>query len=218
MAEGLPRSDESRLEKALKRAALENHPNPGRIGCPTDKNVLRSLAELQIRPSDPVVQHVAECSPCLSEVFEWRTKVKRRRLSRGVSLAVTIIVICIAVFWLKRPPSPQQSQLATIDLRPFTISRGAAVSPTHYPPLSLSRGKLTLKILLPIGAEEGPYEFKLLDDSLQTVRSGKAQALIREYVTTISTVIDTSGLPFGQYSFWLRQPGREWRSYQIQLR
>jgi hypothetical protein len=218
MAEELSRSDEDRLEKALKAAALENYPNPNRIGCPSDKNVLRLLAALKLRPSDPVVQHVAECSPCLSEVLEYRRTLKRRRLLAGISLAAIIVIICATVFWINRSSAPQPAQLATIDLRPFAITRGAAEPPQNPPGLFLGRGKLDLTILLPVGAEEGLYEFKLLNDSLQTVRSGTAQASIRNYVTTISTELDTSGLSPGRYSFWLRQPGREWQSYEVKLR
>src|ERR1700722_9164089 len=102
MAEGISNTDAHKLEKALKAAALENHPNPSRTGCPTDKNALHLLAALKLRPSDPVVQHVAECSPCLAEVFEHRENLKRKRVLAGVSLAATIIVVCAAVLWIGR--------------------------------------------------------------------------------------------------------------------
>jgi len=219
MAEEFSRSDEDRLEKALKAAALENHPNPNRIGCPADKTILRRLAAKKLRPSDPLIQHVAECSPCLVEVLQYRTNLKRKKtIPKVAAIAAMILVIATALFWMRKSGVSQVEQVATIDLRPFTVSRGEEASRSpQQPALTLDRGKLILTVLLPVGAEEGPYEFKLLNDSLQTVRSGTGKASIRNNVTTISTKLETSGLSQGLYSFWLRQPGQDWRSYRVKL-
>lgn len=218
MAAGKSRTDEHRLERALKAAALENHPNPNRTGCPSDKEVLRLLAALKLRPSDPAVQHVAECSPCLAEVLKYRENFKRKRALTAVSVTATIVLIFAAVLWIVRSGNSQAVQIATIDLRPFTISRGAdSTAAPNQQTLLLSRSKLQLTILLPVGAQEGSYEFKLLNDSLQMVRSGTGHASLRMHVTTISTELDTTGLAPGRYSLWLRQPGRDWRSYDLGL-
>lgn len=77
MTEGLSRGEEEIIEKALRRAALNDYPNPDRKDCPA-KKLLRRLAAKKLKPTDPVVQHVAECSPCFREMQELRRKLKRR--------------------------------------------------------------------------------------------------------------------------------------------
>src|SRR3954462_14095783 len=121
MTDGLTRDEEDRLERALAAAAQENHPNPDRIGCPRDKRVLRLLASKKLRPSDPVVQHVAECSPCLREGQEHRRKLHRSRsVAKITACTAALTLVLVVVFWLSRRAGPQNQQMATIDLRPFT--------------------------------------------------------------------------------------------------
>jgi hypothetical protein len=80
MNEVLSRREDKNLVKALQAAAYNDYPNPGRIGCPTDINILKALAAKKLHVTDPVIQHVAECSPCFREVMELRRKLKRLRL------------------------------------------------------------------------------------------------------------------------------------------
>jgi len=99
MNEVLSRREDEKLVKALQAAAYHDYPNPARIGCPTDIKVLKALAAKKLRPSDPVIQHVAECSPCFRQVMELRRKLKRLRLLKifggvaGVLLVATIAVV-----------------------------------------------------------------------------------------------------------------------------
>jgi hypothetical protein len=76
MTEGLSRGEEEIIENALRRAALNDYPNPDRKDCPA-KKLLKRLAAKKLKPTDPVVQHVAECSPCFREMQELRRKLKR---------------------------------------------------------------------------------------------------------------------------------------------
>src|SRR5215472_16792384 len=96
------RSDEKiikNLEKALEAAALNSYPNPDRIGCPGDKTILRNLAAKKIRPTDPVIQHVAECSPCFRELKQFQKELNRKRwLQRLGAVAALAAVILVAVF------------------------------------------------------------------------------------------------------------------------
>lgn len=219
MAEGLSRSDEEQLNKAFKAAALNNFPNPDRIGCPTDKRLLRDLAAKKLRPTDPFVQHVAECSPCFRELNELKHRSNSGRAWK-ITGAAAAIVLAGAAFWLwerRLPPLDGGERIATIDLRPSDAMRSPNTA-QHRLSFSLSRGKLSVSILLPVGAAEGPYELKLLNDALQPVWSGQSEASLRNHVMIISTKIDTRDLNPGTYSFWLRRPGHEWQDYPVDLR
>jgi hypothetical protein len=107
MNEVLSRREDEKLVKALQAAAYHDYPNPARIGCPTDINVLKALAAKKLRPSDPVIQHVAECSPCFREVMELRRKLKRLKIFGGV--AGVLLLAAIAVVRYKHPASSSKS-------------------------------------------------------------------------------------------------------------
>jgi hypothetical protein len=221
--EEFPRDAEDKLQKALETAALNDYPNPQRIGCPKDKAILRAIAAKKLRPSDPVVQHVAECSPCFREVKEFERQLGRSRSWRlaGAIAAGILIVASLFLFRNRLPIFTPKIQLAEVmDLREYTADRGATADSgtARRPPLSLGRGEVSLSILLPVGAPEGIYEFKLLNDSLEPVLSGTGQATIKNFITTISAQMDTSRLSPGHYSFYLRQRDNDWQLYPMFVR
>ena len=220
--EEFPRDIEDELRRAFEAAALNDYPNPQRIGCPTDKRILRAIAAKKLRPSDPAVQHIAECSPCFREMKEFERQLRRSWSWRLVGAIAAVLLIAVSVFFFKNRLSvfTPKAQLAEVmDLRAYTVNRGATDSETaRRPPLSIGRGEVSLSILLPVGAPEGVYEFKLLDDSLEPVLSGAGQATITNFITTISAHMDTSRLSPGHYSFYLRQRDADWQSYQVLVR
>jgi hypothetical protein len=93
MNEVLSRREDKKLVKALQAAAYNDYPNPARIGCPTDINILKALAAKKLHATDPVIQHVAECSPCFREVMELRCQQKRLRLIKILAGVVLLAVV-----------------------------------------------------------------------------------------------------------------------------
>ena len=104
------RREDQKLVKALQSAAYYDYPNPDRIGCPTDINILKALAAKSLHVTDPVIQHVAECSPCFREVMELRRELKRLRLVKIFGGAVGLLLVAaIAVLRYKHPASSCES-------------------------------------------------------------------------------------------------------------
>ena len=99
MTEGLLRGEEKIIESALRRAALNDYPNPKRKDCPA-KKILKRLAAKKLRPTDPVVQHVAECSPCFREMQEFRRKLRRHPWLK-IFAAVAMLGTAAALFGWK---------------------------------------------------------------------------------------------------------------------
>jgi hypothetical protein len=215
-------SETEQLRRLFQEAALNDFPNPNRVGCPTDKGILKSIATRTLPLADPAWRHAARCSPCFREVkaFEAETKLAFRG-GRAGGVIAALILIATALFFLRdrlSPRGPANYQSATLDLRSYTTSRGEGEKPADgKPPVTLDRGRLTVAVLLPVGADAGHYEYKLLNDGLQTVLSGAGEAKIENHSTTLATKLDTDKLPSGHYSLWMRQPGFDWRSYQINI-
>ena len=66
---------EGDLIEALEEVVREDHPNPGRIGCPTKKE-LKQAASSPRGASQPVLDHIAACAPCLKQYERFRRGAK----------------------------------------------------------------------------------------------------------------------------------------------
>jgi hypothetical protein len=105
MNEVLSRREDKKLVKALQAAAYHDYPNPARIGCPKDIDVLKALAAKSLHVTDPVIQHVAECSPCFREVMELRRELKRLHVLKilGGVTALGLLGLVIALGYKSSP-------------------------------------------------------------------------------------------------------------------
>lgn len=97
MNEVLSRREDKKLVKALQAAAYHDYPNPARVGCPKDVNVLKALAAKNLHVTDPVIQHVAECSPCFRELMELRRTLKRLRVFKILGGLAVLAILSVNV-------------------------------------------------------------------------------------------------------------------------
>jgi hypothetical protein len=87
----------------------------------------------------------------------------------------------------------------------------------HPDPVVIPQGRVTATILLPVGAEPGEYEIRLLDQDLALRASSTGSASIRDFVTTLETTIDLSSIAPGRYQLGLRRSGGEWQMFPARL-
>lgn len=226
-------AEEEALLRAARAYTLERFPNPTRRGCPTGDE-LGAIArhEVPLAQSDRQVEHIATCSPCFSEYTAIHARWKRRRRHRLLALSVAAIasLVLLSQVWLRapkltpdpptvtntRPPSVSE-QSAILDLRPFEVSRGNQ-GPGRAPAL-LVRGRFNLTILLPIGTEEGEYEFEIKDERGSPRVRGTGTADIRNYVTTITANLDLRSLNPGRFTWAIRRVGETaWNAYPLEVR
>lgn len=226
-------AEEEKLLRAARAYTLERFPNPTRTGCPTgDELGAIARREVPLAQIDRQVEHIATCSPCFAEYMAVHEKWKRRRRNQLIALSVAAIAafVIVGFVWL-RTPEPrtnaptltkdgqpkEREQLATLDLRPFEVSRGTE-RPGRAPAL-LGRGRVTLTILLPIGSEEGDYEFEIQDEKGASKVRGSAPAARRNYVTTIATNLDLRPLNPGRFTWAIRRVGETaWHTYPLEVR
>ena len=206
---------------------------PTRAGCPP-RDVLIALARRARPIEDPAYEHLVKCSPCYREF----RALQQAGVSGGYAggtrarwmavAAVLVILVGGAWYLLSGPPdggpsagAPEQVSAtdlqAELDLRNYSVTRSEqAQSPP--PPLSLQRARLNVTILLPVGSEPGPYEVQVLDSELRSMASASGQADIRNYITTLQTMLDLRSLPPGVYQLALRRQGDEWRMFPASLK
>jgi hypothetical protein len=211
------------------------YPNPTREECPTP-DVIEALARRERPLDDPDWRHVFKCSPCYREVRtlqqaagERREEFERSRRWWPAAAAAAAIVLAVAGGWFvwSRPgtmPTADEPASATSvqaranwDYRKYTVTRSDA-NQTEFPPLLLPRGPERVTIQLPPGFLPGAYEVQLLDADLRPRASVQSVAEMRDYVATIETTIDVSGLPPGPYQVAVRREGESWRLFPAELR
>jgi len=209
------------------------NPNPDRIGCPPAEE-LRALALRKRSISDPLYDHLSKCSECFVAVREIQRvhgvqpQTAPRDFTRSWLVAAAILCIVAGSIWFVKqsragnpPPLVAKSQVklpsATLDLRPFAISRGDEPV-TPVPPLELPKTHQTVVIQLPIASAEGEYSLKLLNAELVPQMNSNPTARIISGITTISTDLDLGKVPAGKYTLALKREPEDWRYFPLVLR
>jgi hypothetical protein len=220
-----PTGEERELLDLLSESALNDYPNPERIGCPGEV-FLRQLAtdRKSVPIRDPRLDHVLHCSPCFREFTAFRAKQERssQRGHKGIlfALAAAAILIVAMAIWIaytrgNRNRTPDTNTNATpivaqIDLQDRSIMRGAPTSPEARQPLHIPRGQLRLTVLLPFGSDAGTYEVQILQDVQKPLVTAAGHADIEDGVTKLSVRINTSSLSRGKYMLGVCRPPLDW--------
>ncbi len=221
--------------RAARAYALRRFPNPDRNGCPTPDEIgAIARREIPLSNVEAQAEHIATCSPCLTEYLAVHETWKRRRRYRvaGLATAAVLILGVVGIIWLRSPAAPPKpasppvaevgkpstpQQLATLDLRPFETNRGEPNRPAAAVPI-LAKANLRLTILLPAGSDEGNYQFQIRDEQGSPQVQGAGIAVIRNYTTTIETSIDLRPLNPGRFTWAMRRVDEStWRFYPLKV-
>jgi hypothetical protein len=209
---GQPPRTKFEAEDELDYLFANASPNPNREGCPSRDELVR-VSRHEKPMGDPVYLHIVRCSPCFQEMRALQqARVRKRRLRMWVVAAAVVALIAGGSWWTMRAPRSSNAAIVatTIDLRPFTVMRGDTQSP---PPASvvIPRGRLDATIVLPLGAEPGAYEVRLLDDAPSVRAQATGEAELKDSMTKLHTTLDAAALSAGTYHLEVRRAGGEWR-------
>jgi hypothetical protein len=105
-----------------------------------------------------------------------------------------------------------------VDMRPFSPTRGESKNPEQSQKYAgiLSRKRVRLNVILPLGAEEGTYEVRLMDNDLnQIVASGKAPASFVDHTVRLAITFDLTSLPPGPYVIASRRDAGGWMTSPV---
>jgi hypothetical protein len=217
------------IQRLLQQSILDNFPNPERRECP-GAAVLREVAGRSVPIRDAHWEHITHCSPCFAEFLAIRREMvdARRQLVRRnrVVVASALVVIAAAgiALWKggNRPTPPPVIADAefNVDMRPFTVSRGETNKPLpdqYCGIFSQNRGRLN--VILPVGAPEGAYEIRLMDNDLRSVMaSGTAQATLSNFLNRLVVTFDLTRIPAGPYVLASRPAGGGWLTCPVLIR
>lgn len=186
-----------------------------RAGCPSATELRRFVsgkcAQAQV---DSLLTHLGSCRHCmqvLKEVRARRLLLKRTYVAMAAAAAI-LIAVWMAAGRLSSPPA----QVATIDLRLISPTRGAENSVRSTPKIDRRSG--ALRLILPIGSE-GKYQCEVRFDSGGTaIARGSGVTVLEGGNVVLDFPANLRSLPPGHYSLALRRDGSEWVYYPMDLK
>ena len=190
-------------------------PKPGRVGCP-GAAILEGIAahRIPLAEAEKWLDHLGSCSPCFRDFTAIRNqRRKRRRLKWSGGLALLTISL---VLWFTLRPHHPGTDTAVLDLRDYSSQRGEQNLPQQAP-LQLQHSAKHLVVSLPIGSEEGRYDFALLDERNKELLRGSGTAQLEDHTVVLTGEINIASLPSGSYFFGLRQNAMEWTRFPINI-
>jgi len=218
-------SDE--IQQLLRQAILNNYPNPERRGCPGTA-VLREVARRQLPIRDSYWEHMTHCSPCFEEFLEFRRDINsaRKHLIRRNRIILTtglVLAGIVGVLVWKGPPEISPNAItpeafADVDMRPFAPVRGDNAQQTDKFAGILTRKRSQLTVTLPVGAQEGIYEVRLMDNDLHTIASGQAPASFKDHLVKLTITFDLTAIPPGTYVIASRRDSGGWMTSPVLMR
>jgi hypothetical protein len=165
--QGHSERDERRILNALGRGLLNEFPNPERAGCP-GRDVLKRIAshEMSLTEAEKWLDHLTSCSPCYRDFSQLQNAQELRRKRTWLAIAASVLLCASAGGWafVRWHQGTQTVQTATLDLRDWSVARGAEPNP-NLPPVELNRKASSLTILLPLGSAAGAYKIRVVTRS-----------------------------------------------------
>ena len=219
-AKGYSVADERRILHVLGRGLREEFPNPERIGCP-DAEVLKKIAsrKMPLSEAETWLDHLGSCSPCYNDFSQFREASQRDRRRTFLAVAASILLVATVAGWalLRNRNENLAARTAVLDLRNRSVARGGETNPDE-PRLELTRTSTNLKILLPLGSSEGPYDVRIVTLSGEEIAASSGTAKLNEHITSLDVVLPRDSLRSGKYLLQLRRPQLSWESYSLVLR
>lgn len=211
------RSDAPELELAEAVTDMDRRHghSPGRADCPPTSELRRFTSGKCTRSqADSILIHIGSCRHCmvvLTKLHNQHVLLKRAYVAMAAATA-----ILVAAWITKRDHSFSHREIATIDLRLLSPTRGTG---SGVEPLArISRRVGILQAVLPIGSE-GKYECEILlsREGLPVARSS-GETVLESGRVVLNLPMDLESLPPGRYLLTLRRNGSEWASYPMELK
>jgi anti-sigma factor RsiW len=179
-------------------AALGKLPNPAPLSAKAKQELLTAFRE----------QHARK--PRFTLTRPW-----------AIGAAAATVAILVAIIWIvwihtKGTLPPQTYQAYAVDFSNQLLLRGESSAPP-VPPAVIPRGRWNLSIQLELGYQPGAYDVSV-QRNRKVFASASGTVRIENHKPILHVKIDLSHLPPGQYKFYVRRAGEEWRYFRVVLK
>ena len=182
----------------LLTAALGKLPNPAPLSAKAKQELLTAFREQNARKP--------------------RFTLRRPWAIGAAAATVAILVVIMWIVWIhtKGTVLPQNYEAYAVDFSKQLLLRGESSAPP-VPAAVIPRGRWDLAIQLELGYQPGPYEVSVQrNGNVFASASGTVRIENREPILHVK--MDLSHLPAGEFRFYVRPIGWEWRYYRVLLK
>jgi anti-sigma factor RsiW len=183
----------------------------------------RQLTSALGKLPDPAPLSAKAKQELLTAFREQNARKPRFTLARpwAIGAAATTVAILVAIIWIvwihtKGTLPPQIYQAYAVDFSNQLLLRGESSAPP-VPPAVIPRARLDLAIQLELGYQPGPYDVSVRQNG-KVFASASGIVRIENHEPILHVKMDLSHAPLGQYKFYVRHVGEEWRYYSVILR
>ena len=139
----------------------------------------------------------------------------------AIAAAAVTVAILVAIIWIVRihtkgPLPPQTYEAYAVNLSNQLLLRGESSAPPVPPPV-IPRGRWNLAIQLEFGYQPGPYDVSVQQNG-KVFATSSGTVRIENHEPILHVKMNLSDLPAGQYKFYVRRAGEEWRYYRVILK
>ncbi len=179
-------------------AALGKLPDPAPLSAKAKQDLLRAFRE----------QHAGRQGFTLTRPW-------------AIAAAAVTVAILVAMIWIvwihtKGPQPPQTYEAYAVNFSNQLLLRGESSAPP-VPPAVIPRGRWNLAIQLELGYQPGPYDVSVQRNG-KVLASASGTVRIENHEPILHVKMDLSNLLAGQYNFYVRRAGEEWRYYRVILK
>jgi anti-sigma factor RsiW len=137
-----------------------------------------------------------------------------------IAAAAATVAILVGIIWIVRihtkgtlPPPTYEAY--SVNFSNQLLLRGESSAPP-VPPAVIPRGRWNLAIQLEFGYQPGPYDVSVQRDG-KVFAAASGTVRIENHKPILHVTMDLSDLHSGQYKFYVRRAGEEWRYYRVVL-
>jgi len=213
----LMQAEQTVLEEQARRGPID--------GCPSDAVLQRFAAGREDREEirEEILAHLAACSRCVEYMAELRRQKvtgsgsRRAYIARSALALAAVIIVAVSIWvWNRKHREFQVSnQVAIVDLRQMSPTRGGNPIPV-VTAAKVPRQAGQLRLILPVGSE-GYYEaglFRQAAEGTPLLRdSGHTNLDDRNVVLVLK--LNLANLEPRRYWLGLRQDGSDWAFYPL---
>jgi hypothetical protein len=221
-------ADEADLVRAATEALPAVFANPERLSCP-EAITLEAIAArcLSFSNIDDLLDHIATCSPCFTAYTVFRAEYCSRRNRRRYAVVVAVLTVVMSAGYFGRrilsPTHRPPEQIlevapltAVLDFHDRTSERSVeAPTPEPQEIPHLRRALLNVRVLLPLGSEDGQYSVQFRNNAGGIAAQSTGTAIWDGTTETLSARIDLRRIRPGQYTVALRNGDSSWRQYSV---
>jgi hypothetical protein len=189
----------------------------------------------------------SECTREALRYVEEYKKAKKRSHFRIAMAAAAAVMLSVALWaiWQTQPKQEMAAKIPAVPAQnstnpivadagnhreePLQITKFEPVTielPTIWrgpanteKPIILPRKRMQLEIRLPIGSPDGNYKIRIVERFGTVRKSAEGTARTINGTTSIKFMLDSSGLPQGNYRLSILEPGLdEWADYPISMK